>query len=106
MSVKTKIKTISWSVLGLCCILLLVSAIKSKGSKGCAAVDVKIAGATQNIFIKKADVLDVLNQNGIRPGETLNDINLRRTEEQLEHNAWIKDAQLFFDNHQTLHVNI
>ncbi len=47
-----------------------------------------------------------MNQNGIRAGETLNDINLRRAESQLEHNAWIKDAQLFFDNHQTLHVNI
>ena len=106
MSVKTKIKTIGWSVLGLCCIVLLVSAIKAKGSKACVAVEVKIDGAAQNIFIKKADVLDVLNQNGIRAGETLDDINLRKTEDQLEHNAWIKDAQLFFDNHQTLHVNI
>ena len=31
---------------------------------------------------------------------------LRKAEEQLKNNAWIKDAELFFDNHQILHVNI
>ncbi|HVX27599.1 MAG TPA: FtsQ-type POTRA domain-containing protein [Parafilimonas sp.] len=106
MSVKTKIKTISWSVLGLCCLVLLVSAIRSKDSKACATIDIKIEGATQHLFIKKADALDVLNQNNIHTGQTLDDINLKNAEEQLEKNPWIKDAQLFFDNHQTLHVNI
>ncbi len=106
MSAKSKIKTIGWSVTGLCCVVLLVSAIKAKSSKACTSIDIKLAGTTQNIFIKKADVLYVLNQNNIRSGEILNDINLRKTEEQIQHNAWVKDAELFFDNHQTLHVNI
>lgn len=106
MSVKTKIKTIGWSVLGLCCVVLLVSAIKAKDSKACAAITVKITGATQNMFIKQADAIEVLNQNNIHTGQTLDDINLKNAEEQLENNAWIKDAELFFDNHQTLHVNI
>ncbi len=106
MSVKSKIKTISWSLLGLCCVVLLVSAIRTKDSKACAAIDVKIEGAKQHMFIKKADAIEVLNQNNIHTGETLDDINLRKAEEQLKQNAWIKDAELFFDNHQTLHVNI
>jgi cell division protein FtsQ len=106
MSVKSKIKTISWSALGLCCVVLLVAAMKAKDSKACTAINVKIDDATQHMFIKNADVLDVLNQNNISTGETLDDINLRKAEEQLKQNAWIKDAELFFDNHQTLHVNI
>ena len=106
MSVKTKIKTISWSALGLCCVVLLVAAMKSKDSKACASVEINIEGATQHKFIKKADVLTVLNQNNINAGKTLEDIDLRKAEKQLEQNAWIKDAELFFDNHQTLHVNI
>jgi len=106
MSVKSKIKTISWSVLGLSCLVLLVSAIRTKDSKACAAIDVKIEGATLHKFIKKADAIEVLNQNNIHTGKTLDDINLRKAEEQLKQNAWIKDAELFFDNHQTLHVNI
>jgi cell division protein FtsQ len=36
----------------------------------------------------------------------LDEINLRKTEEQLKSNPWIKDAELFFDNHQILHVKI
>lgn len=106
MSVKTKIKTISWSVLGLCCVVLLVAAMKQKDSKACAAIDVKIERINQHMFVQKADVLNVLNENNITAGKILDDINLRKTEEQLEQNAWIKDAELFFDNHQTLHVNI
>ena len=106
MSVKTKIKTISWSLLGLCCVVLLVSAMKTKSSKVCAAINIKIEGAEQHMFIKKNDVLHVLNKNNIHAGETLNDIDLRKTEQQLKQNEWIKNAELFFDNHQTLHVNI
>jgi len=92
--------------LGLCCVVLLVSAIRTKDSKACAAINVKIEGATQHMFIKKADAIEELNQNNIHTGQTLDDINLRKAEEQLKQNAWIKDAELFFDNHQTLHVNI
>ena len=106
MSVGTKIKTISWSMLRLCCLGLLVAAVKAKDSKACTNIEINIEGAKHHMFIKKADVLDVLNQNNIHAGETLNDINLRKTEESLEDNAWIKDAELFFDNRQVLHVNI
>src|SRR5438132_103914 len=104
MSVKTKIKAISWSALGLCCVVLLVAAMKTKSSKACKDIDIKIEGVRQHVFIKKADVENVLAANNIHAGETLNDIDLRKTEQQLEGNAWIKDAQLYFDNRQTLHV--
>jgi cell division protein FtsQ len=106
MSVKTKIKTISWSLLGLGCIALLVAAMKAKDSKACKGVEINITGTTKHMFIKQADVIDVLNKNNIHAGETLDDINLRKTEEQLENNPWLKDAELFFDNNQTLHVKI
>jgi cell division protein FtsQ len=106
MSVKTKIKTISWSVLGLSCIVLLVAAMKAKDSKACSNVEINIEGAKQHMFVKPADVVEVLNQNNIHAGETLEDIDLRKTETMLKKNVWIKNAELFFDNHQTLHVNI
>ncbi|MBV9960683.1 MAG: FtsQ-type POTRA domain-containing protein [Parafilimonas sp.] len=106
MSVKSKIKTISWSVLGLSCIVLLAAAMKAKDSKACSNVEINIEGAKQHLFVKPADVIDVLNQTNIHAGETLADIDLRKTETMLKKNAWIKNAELFFDNHQTLHVNI
>lgn len=106
MSVKTKIKTISWSLLGLCCVVLLVAAMKAKDSKACSNVEVSIEGVAKNMFVKKVDVVAVLDNAGIRAGKTLDDINLKTTEAQLEKNVWIKDAELFFDNHQVLHVKI
>jgi len=106
MSVRTKIKTISWSLLGLCCVVLLVAAMKAKDSKACSNIEINIKGTTKHMFIKQADVVDVLNKNTIHAGETLDEINLRKTEEQLKSNPWIKDAELFFDNHQILHVKI
>ena len=106
MSVKTKIKTISWSLLGLCCVVLLVAAMKAKDSKACSNIEINIKGTTKHMFIKQADVVDVLNKNTVHAGETLDEINLRKTEEQLKSNPWIKDAELFFDNHQVLHVKI
>ena len=106
MSVKTKIKTIGWSLLGLCCVVLLVAAMKTKNSKACSDVEINIKGVTKHMFVKTTDVADVLNKNNIYAGEILSDINLRNAEQQLEENVWIKDAELFFDNSQVLHVNI
>ncbi|HEX5153881.1 MAG TPA: FtsQ-type POTRA domain-containing protein [Parafilimonas sp.] len=106
MSVKTKIKTISWSLLGLCCVALLIAAMKAKDSKSCSNIEINIMGTTKHMFIKQTDVADVLNKNTIHAGETLDEINLRKTEEQLKSNPWIKNAELFFDNHQILHVKI
>ena len=106
MSVKSKIKTISWSALGLCCIVLLVAAMRQKDSKVFSSVDIKIEAVSKSMFVQKEEILNVLKENSITPGKTLDDINLRKAEEQLEQNTWIKDAELFFDNHQILHVNI
>lgn len=106
MSVRSKIKTISWSLLGLCCVVLLVAAMKTKDSKACSNVEISIAGAAKHLFVKQADVTAVLQKAGVYAGKTLDAINLKTTEAQLEKNVWIKDAELFFDNHQVLHIKI
>ncbi|MFT4153938.1 cell division protein FtsQ/DivIB [Parafilimonas sp.] len=106
MSVKTKIKTTIWSLLGLCCVALLVAAMKAKDAKACSNIEININGVVNNMFIKKVDVVDVLSRNSISAGQTLSDINLKNAEQMLEKNAWIRDAELFFDNHQMLHVHI
>ncbi len=106
MSVKTKIKTICWSLLGLCCVVLLVAAMKVKDAKACSNIEINIDGAAKHMFVNQADIMSVLNKNNIHTGETLSDIDLKKTEDQLINNLWIKDAELFFDNSQVLHVKI
>jgi cell division protein FtsQ len=80
--------------------------MKSKNSKACKDITVEIDGAAEHVFVKKADVMSVLSENNIRTGGMLNDIDLRKVEEQLEQNAWVSTAELFFDNTQVLHANI
>src|SRR5580765_5478512 len=106
MSVKTKIKTIGWSALGLCCVVVLIAAMKSQQSKACKNVFIDIKGASEHVFVKKADVWNILSVNDIKAGETLDDIDIRKVEEQLKENVWVKDAELYFDNNQVLHVKI
>ncbi len=106
MNVKKQIKTIGWSALALCCIVLLVAAMEAKDSKACKNIEISIEGAGQYKFITHADVDALLRQSEIHAGETLDDINLKNTEDLLKQNVWIKDAEMFFDNHQVLHVNI
>jgi cell division protein FtsQ len=99
-------KTIGWSLLGLSCMVLLVAAMKSKGTETCRDIAITIEGATEHVFVKKADVVNVLSENNIHAGENLNDIDIGKLEGQLEQNAWIQDAELFFDNKQILHMKI
>ena len=91
MSAKTKMKTIGWSLLGLSCMVLLVAAMKSKGTEACRDIAITIEGATEHVFVKKADVMNVLSENNIRPGKNLNDIDIGKLEGQLEQNAWIQE---------------
>src|SRR5580765_1478945 len=106
MSVKTKIKTIGWSALGLCCGLLLVAAMRSKGSEICREINIHLSGPTEHMFVKRSDIENVLAANNVRAGESLDEIDTRAVEEKLENNPWVKDAELFFDNKQVLQVNI
>ena len=58
------------------------------------------------MFVEKADVLKVLKNAGAVKGAPTISINLGGIEMSLQKNPWIKEAQLFFDNRQVLHVSI
>jgi cell division protein FtsQ len=80
--------------------------MKTKNNKTCNSVLINIEGVHQHVFVNKADVLTVLSKNKIKAGQALEAISLKNAEEELEKNPWVKDAELFFDNHQSLHVEI
>ena len=60
------------------------------------------------LFIDQKLVLNILTANGTEKivGKEIASFDLRKMEERLKKNAWVRDAQLFFDNNQTLRVNI
>jgi cell division protein FtsQ len=95
-----------WSLLGVGTCTLLVAAMQKKDEKACPGIEISIDGAKDNVFIDDKDVMEIMKTNGAVKGKEVSEINLRNIEEQLEKNAWIKDADLFFDNNQVLHAKI
>lgn len=90
-------------------LVLLVAAIGYRNSKVCKGYRVDISGASGVLFIDKRQVVDLLSGSagaGKWQNRSTASFDLRRMEAVLEKNAWIKDAQLFFDNNGILRVNV
>jgi cell division protein FtsQ len=95
-----------WSVLCVATCILLMAAMQKKEGKACADIEINIDGSKDNVFIDSKDIAEIIKENNVANGTEISTINLRSIEEQLEKNAWIKKADLFFDNNQVLNVNI
>lgn len=104
-----KILTIAiWVLLGSGSVVLLVAAIKKKGSERIAGVEIHISGVQGNYFIDKKDVLIMLEKlhKGKLDNAELSSLNLGEMEKKLEKDQWIKRSELFFDNNNVLQVKI
>lgn len=95
-----------WSLLAGATCTLLVAAIQKKDSAACTATEIEINGAHDHVFVNKNDVEQILKNFGAIKGATTSKIDLRNIEKQLSKNAWIRKADLFFDNNQVLHTVI
>lgn len=95
-----------WCIIGAGCIVLLVSAARGKEIKKCSGVDIDITGVNNIFFIDKTDVYNIIkNFGGDSSGKkSIGSIDLRRIENALEKDVWIKNAELFFDNNNRLRV--
>jgi cell division protein FtsQ len=89
-------------------VVLLVAAIGRRNHELCKGYVITIHGAQKNLFINEKDIKKLLNSgtNGKIKGEPITDFNLRKLEQLVEVNAWVKDANLYFDNREVLHVSI
>lgn len=105
-SVKNILLASLWSVLGAATVFLLGAAIKGKSEHQCRGIEINIHGVSNNFFVDKADILNAIskNENANPVGKAIGTFNLRRMEDQLEKDIWIKSAELFFDNNEILQV--
>ncbi len=97
-----------WIVLGVTILTFLIAAIQSKTGKNCKGMEVEINGIKNNSFLDKQDVVKLLtvNQKNAIKGKPLKSFDLKKMEEKLEANVWVKNAELFFDNGQVLQVKV
>jgi cell division protein FtsQ len=87
-------------------VVLLVAAIQVKDRKACSDIKIDIDATGENVFVDTSEVAAVLRKNNAAIGVAVENIPLALVEKELEKSAWIKDAQLFFDNNQLLTVKI
>lgn len=100
--------TTLWIGIGLSVTVLLVAAIRKKDAMTCRSVEISIRGVNTNYFVDEADVMNAITRlSGGNPvGMKTGSFNLRKMEQELKLNIWIKQAELFFDNNEKLQVKI
>jgi cell division protein FtsQ len=97
-----------WCLLGGSVLALLIAAINSKNNSVCTGLIVEINGGEKTFFISKKDVTIMLESEGIRDlrNRKVASLNPLKMETLLRRNTWVKDVQLYFDNNQTLRIQI
>ncbi|MBC7875504.1 MAG: hypothetical protein H7Y01_15995 [Ferruginibacter sp.] len=112
MNAKTTIRKVLFITLWLCIsggMLTLLLAAISKRNKGlCSEYNISLKGARNNFFIDKKDVEELLMKamRGDITGQPVASFNLHELEQMLEHNTWIDEAELYFDNRDVLHITV
>lgn len=98
---------ILWSLLGVALIVLFVFAWQAKSIKKCKDIDVELVGENPTaLFMNEQEILRILNEQHVNIGTPINALNLAQIERSLEKTAWIKNAELYFDNQLILRVRI
>jgi cell division protein FtsQ len=95
-----------WIIFSIGLIVLFGASIQRKNNKKCSAIKIEITGAEKHMFIDEKDVMELLLVNGPIEGAMIHSLSLRKMETLVEQNAWVKNAEMFFDNNQVLQINI
>jgi cell division protein FtsQ len=97
-----------WCCIGIGTVVLLVAAIKKEDKQLCAGYNVTIKGASNNFFVDKNDILNILNEymDGGPKGHQISTFNLKSLEGEMQKNIWVKAIVMYFDNNAMLQINV
>ena len=97
-----------WAVLGTGVLVLLVAAVQTRSAKPCAGMEIVINDTKEHLFVDKTEVANLLRATnmGEVKGKAVKAFDLKKMEEALERNPWIRNAEVFFDNDRMLQVRV
>jgi cell division protein FtsQ len=97
-----------WVIIGGGMITLLAAAMRKQKNERCKDYSILFKGAKQHLFVNESDVTQLLRAGtkGNIKGQPMSAFDLRNLEQLLERSVWIKDAELYFDNNEELHIRI
>ncbi len=96
-----------WIGVGTGMFMLLAAAIRSRNKEKLRAYTIEIKAGPGGAFLNVQDVEQLLQRStaGVK-GELLALFNLRKVEQKIQSHVWIREAQLYFDNKDVLHLQI
>ncbi|MCW3075323.1 MAG: hypothetical protein JWP69_2392 [Flaviaesturariibacter sp.] len=96
----------AWLLVGSGMIVLLVAANRKEQGHVCKEVRIVIKGDGEQFFVDKTDILHLLNEaaQDSLTGMPLDQLQLSKLEHKLEKGVWIRDAELYIDSKDILHV--
>ncbi len=103
---KQRIIVTLWCLLAIAVGGLLIAAVQHKKHSVCSAVKVEIEDSEGHPFVDEKDIESILKKNGAEIGIKTNVINLRALESIIKKDAWVQNAELYFDNNEVLQVKI
>ena len=96
-----------WSLAAIAMVVLFVFAWRAKVAKKCTGIDIVLTGnAGGFIFMDEKEILKLINEQGIKVGTPIANINLYKIEETLMATKWVEKTTIYIDNQQQLKVNI
>lgn len=100
--------TSCWVLLGASIVLLLLASTRVQQTHTCTAVEVRITSAATVFHFSKQDVLRKISGNHpeLLVGAQVRTFDLRQLEQLLEQDLWVRNAELYFDHNQVLHVQV
>lgn len=98
-----------WLVIGVGMLSLLIAAMGKQKNDTCKDYAVVIKGIRgDDFFLDEADILKLLKAatKGKIKGQPKTAFDLQKMEKLLETNQWVKNAQIYFDSRDVLHVTV
>ena len=112
MNTKATIRKILFVMLWVCIgggmLSLLIAAIGKKNREDCTDYTIAIKGSAEKFFINAEDIRKILRSGAGSElkGKKISEIDLKRLEQLLRNNIWIRKAEMWFDNKNVLHVEV
>lgn len=106
--VKRIIATVIWSLVATGAVVLLIAATRQQAEKVCTDVVVNVKSVDGVQYISEKNILNTISGGAPEQmkGQLIKTFDLQQLESVLEKNLWIRNAELFFDNKDVLHVDI
>jgi cell division protein FtsQ len=97
-----------WVCIGGGMLSLIIAAIGKKNKEDCTGYTIAINGPEENYFLDADDISKLLRSGAGAEvkGKKISEINLKKLEQLLRDNVWVRKAEMWFDNRNVLHVEV